>query len=203
MERLEEATKASTCSCRASRGVREPRRRGLRVRRLRQRARWLSQAECVGGVADDAVAGVAQEGGTTRLTRQEARLALAAAVVGAPGGRGDDAHQGLRRVGVEIIGHDVPAGRRRGGRHPPWIWARKSAAVRGGPPRGAATAPVATSRLGMQVRVPWRTYSNSRRSTLPGAGGRPGGVRSRACTPVSSSVRSTRAPRAANPAAAR
>ena len=84
-----------------------------------------------------------------------------------------------------------------------WMWARKSASVRVGPQEGATTWPVTTSRLTMKVRVPWRTYSNSRRSTLPGSGGKPGCVRSSAWTPVSSSVLMIRSPRAASSGAAR
>src|SRR5687767_11062824 len=53
------------------------------------------------------------------------------------------------------------------------------------------------SRLRMNERVPWRTYSNSRRSTLPGASGRPGCLRSSAWTPVNSSVLMVRSPRSA------
>ena len=36
--------------------------------------------------------------------------------------------------------------------------------------------------------MPWRRYSNSRRSTLPGAIGSPGAMRSRAWMPVISSM---------------
>src|SRR5581483_7931633 len=45
-----------------------------------------------------------------------------------------------------------------------------------------------TAQRRMNERVPWRRSSNSRRSTLPGTSGSPGGVRSSAWTPVSSSV---------------
>jgi len=38
--------------------------------------------------------------------------------------------------------------------------------------------PVTMSRLRMKVRVSWRMYSNSRRSTFPAASGRFGSVRS-------------------------
>ena len=48
--------------------------------------------------------------------------------------------------------------------------------MRVGPQEGATICPVATSRLRMKGRVPWRTYANSRRATVPGAGG-PAGVR--------------------------
>src|SRR5256885_8619939 len=47
----------------------------------------------------------------------------------------------------------------------PWTWARKSASVRVGPPAGASTAPLTTSRERMNEQVPWRIYSNSRRGT--------------------------------------
>jgi len=82
-------------------------------------------------------------------------------------------------------------------------WATKSASVRVGPHDGATIWPVATSRLRMKVVVPWRTYANSRRSTLPGARGKPGYARSSACTPVSSSLLMTRSPAAARAGAAR
>src|SRR5436190_548538 len=75
-----------------------------------------------------------------------------------------------------------------------WTWARKSASVRVGPAYGAMTWPATMSRLRMNERVPWRMYSNSRRSTLPGASGRPGCLRSRAWTPVNSSVLTQRSP---------
>jgi len=82
------------------------------------------------------------------------------------------------------------------------MWATKASAVRVGPYAGAMTRPVATSRLRMKVAVPWRTYANARRSTWPGARGRPGGVRSSACTPVNSSLLTIRAPAAARAGAA-
>ena len=63
--------------------------------------------------------------------------------------------------------------------------------------------PVTTSRLRMKLRVPWRMYSNSRRSTVPGVSGRFGAVRSRAWTPVISSVLSTRSPCSASSGARR
>jgi len=81
-------------------------------------------------------------------------------------------------------------------------WATKSASVRVGPYDGASTRPVATSRLRMKVIVPWRISAHSRRSIVPGAGGNPGCVRSSACTPVSSSALTTRAPAAASAGAA-
>src|SRR5438552_3113581 len=49
--------------------------------------------------------------------------------------------------------------------------ARKSSDLRVGPAYGATTFPVTTSRLTMKARVPWRMYSNSRRSTLEGGQG--------------------------------
>ena len=58
------------------------------------------------------------------------------------------------------------------------------------------------SQIARQVGVPWRMYANARRSTLPGASGSPGGLRSSACTPVSSSVLRIRSPAAASVGAA-
>ena len=43
-----------------------------------------------------------------------------------------------------------------------------------------STLPVATSKAAIRVCVPWRRYSNSRRSTLPGIIGSPGAMRSKA-----------------------
>jgi len=60
------------------------------------------------------------------------------------------------------------------------MWARKSASVRVGPTDGQMTFPLTTSKLIMNDSVPWRMYSNSRRSTLPGRSGKPGAARSRA-----------------------
>ena len=73
-------------------------------------------------------------------------------------------------------------------------WARKSASVRVGPQAGTGTWPVTTSRLRTNERVPCRIYSNSRRCTLPGASGKSGCLRSRACTPVNSSVLTVASP---------
>ena len=53
------------------------------------------------------------------------------------------------------------------------MWARKSASVRVGPTDGQMTSPLTTSELMMNHNVPWRTYSNCRRSILPGRRGRP------------------------------
>src|SRR6266542_7157804 len=50
---------------------------------------------------------------------------------------------------------------------------------------------------------PWRMYSNSRRSTLPGRSGRPGAARSSAWTHVISSVLITRSPAATRVGACR
>ena len=77
------------------------------------------------------------------------------------------------------------------------------ASVRVGPSVGATTCPVTTSRLRMTVHVPCRMYSNSRRSTLPGASGKPGCLRSSAWMPVSSSVVTMRSPWGASAGAAR
>ncbi len=84
-----------------------------------------------------------------------------------------------------------------------WTWARKSASVRVGPEKGAISWPVTTSRLKMKLQVPCRTYSNSMRSTLPGSIGKAGHLRSKACTPVSSSVLIIRSPCWASVGAAR
>ena len=59
-------------------------------------------------------------------------------------------------------------------------WPAKSASVRVGPIVGGSTRPVTTSKLPMSVWVPWRTYSNSRRSTRPGRTGSVGAARSSA-----------------------
>ena len=69
--------------------------------------------------------------------------------------------------------------------------AAKSASVRVSatlPP----TLPVATSRWAISACVPWRIYSNSRRSTLPGLIGREGAMRSSAWMPVISSTETVR-----------
>src|SRR4029450_10410775 len=79
------------------------------------------------------------------------------------------------------------------------VWsmcAVKSASVRVGPTVGATRRPWTTSKLAMRHCVPWRTYSNSRRSTWPGRPGSVGAARSRAWIPVISSVLTTCPPRA-------
>src|SRR5947207_8530924 len=83
------------------------------------------------------------------------------------------------------------------------MWAAKSASVRVGPTDGQITWPVTTSKLIMNDSVPWRMYSNSRRSTLPGRSGKPGAARSRAWTPVISSVLMVRSPAATRAGASR
>src|SRR5437867_8529682 len=77
------------------------------------------------------------------------------------------------------------------------MWVAKSASVRVGPTVGATSRPCTTSQLAMRHCVPWRTYSNSRRSTCPGRTGSVGAARSRAWMPVISSVLTTWPPRAA------
>jgi len=69
--------------------------------------------------------------------------------------------------------------------------ATKSASVRVSatlPP----TLPVTTSKWAISVWVPWRTYWNSRRSTLPGRMGRDEAMRSSAWMPVISSTATVR-----------
>src|SRR5438876_1384723 len=83
------------------------------------------------------------------------------------------------------------------------MWARKSASVRVGPTEGQMTPQGTTSKLTMNDSVPWRMYSNSRRSTLPGLSGKPGAARSRAWTPVISSVLIVRSPAATRAGASR
>src|SRR5882724_7485063 len=58
-------------------------------------------------------------------------------------------------------------------------WRRSSAVRRGR--HCPKTRPVFTSKAASRARVPCRTYSNSRRPARPGAGRRPGCLRSRAC----------------------
>src|SRR4030095_235575 len=74
------------------------------------------------------------------------------------------------------------------------IWLTKSSSVRVGPMDGVTTVPCATSKLAINVTVPRRIYSNSRRSACPGSMSRGGCVRSSAWMPVISSVDSTRSP---------
>jgi hypothetical protein len=79
-------------------------------------------------------------------------------------------------VDVEIVAHDAPAhGRRRRG---------EERFEEGVPARLPPTLPVTTSKWAISVWVPWRTDSNSRRSTLPGRMGRDGAMRSSAWMPV-------------------
>src|SRR5262249_14980078 len=74
------------------------------------------------------------------------------------------------------------------------IWFTKSSSVRVGPIDGITTVPCATSKLAINVTVPRRIYSNSRRSSCPGSMSRVGCVRSSAWMPVISSVDSPRSP---------
>src|SRR5712692_7218500 len=73
-------------------------------------------------------------------------------------------------------------------------WVAKSASVRVGPMLGAITWPVATSKLAIRHWVPWRAYSNSCRSILPGRSTSGGCSRSKACIPLFSSVLTVRTP---------
>jgi hypothetical protein len=84
---------------------------------------------------------------------------------------------GLGKVDIEIVADDIP----------PDIRGAKSFSVRV-LPITPSTLPVATSKAAIRVCVPWRRYSNSRRSTLPGTIGSPGAIRSRAWMPVISSM---------------
>jgi hypothetical protein len=156
----------------------------------------------VGGMTPNGVTRVAQEGGAAGLAGEAAGLALGAQVVRGAGEGGDVAHQGLRLVDIQVVDAEVPAaGLGIGGDGLPDV-ATKSASVRVGPCEGASAWPLTTSRLRMKVVVLWRIYSNSRRSTRPGASGKPGFLRSRAGPPVSSSVLTTRSPAAAKAGAA-
>jgi len=111
-------------------------------------------------VEDDAVARVAEERRPARLAGEDAALALL------PRSR-PEARATKRTSAAAGAVATTPA-----------MWARKSASVRVGPHAGATICPVTTSRLTMKDRVPCRTYANSRRATLPGAGGSPGCLRS-------------------------
>ena len=107
------------------------------------------------------------------------------------------------RWSIQVVDHHMPPRRLGIGRDHALHVRQKVGLGPGRAADGASTWPVATSRLRINVQVPWRIYSNSRRSTLPGASGSPGYLRSSACTPVSSSVLTTRSPCGANVGASR
>src|SRR5258708_40265066 len=68
------------------------------------------------------------------------------------------AHQRFRLMDIQIVQDQMPLG---GGR----AAFNQALEVRVGPEDGSMTCPVTTSKLRNQDNVPWRMYSNSRRST--------------------------------------
>ena len=64
----------------------------------------------------------------------------------------------------------------------------------GGSPRGFDHLPAHHIKSDKPVSVPCRTYSNSRLNTWPGCIGKSGCLRSKACTPVNSSMLMVRSP---------
>jgi hypothetical protein len=153
-------------------------------------------------VTDKPMRRMAQKRGTTLARVPDATVTLPAQVTVQGRRICPPAPQRLGAVEIQLVDHEVPSPGRRIGAPTPCTWARKSAAGRGGPPGGAIIGPVTIARLRMNEQVPGRRYSTARRSTWPGTSGNPGCVRSRAGPPVSSSVLSTRSPRAARAGAA-
>ena len=89
------------------------------------------------------------------------------------------ANDGLGEMDVEVVANDIPpcVG---GGTAQQGV--EKTSEVLLGP--GVAdhpmTLPIVTSKPAIRVCAPWRRYSNSHRSTLPGFIGNPGAMRSSA-----------------------
>ena len=150
-----------------------------------------------GVVEDDAVAGVAQEGGAARLAGEDAGLALLAQVRGQARRLRDEAHQGLGLVGVEVVDDEVPARGGRVGRDDALDVGEEvglgagRAAGRGDDLAGGhvAAEDEGAGAVADVLELPPLDLARA-------AGGRPGCLRSSACTPVSSSVLTIRAPRA-------
>jgi hypothetical protein len=107
---------------------------------------------------------------------------------------GHQAHQACGLMNIEIVDHKVPPGRLVIRGHGASNVCHKVLFGACRPSDGATTVPCATSKLAINVNVPRRIYSNSRRSSWPGSMSLVGCLRSSAWIPVISSVDSTCSP---------
>ena len=106
---------------------------------------------------------------------------------------GDQPHQGLGLMRVELIHDKEPRGLRIS-RHSLGDMRCKVFLGSAWSYGGRHPSPVATSKLAIKHCVPWRRYAYSGRSTRPGCIGNVGAARSNACIPVFSSVLMTCSP---------
>jgi hypothetical protein len=131
-------------------------------------------------VKDDAMVFLAQKRFAGCLGSEHAGLTFDAEVAVEAAMLRNKANDGLGEMDVEVVADDIP----------PCVLAAallskvsrkraKSCSVRVSPIT-PATLPVVTSKPAIRVCVPWRRYSNSHRSTLPGFIGNPGAMRSSA-----------------------
>ena len=86
---------------------------------------------------------------------------------------------GLGEMDVEVVANDIPpcVG---GGAAQQGVEKTSKVLLGRVSPITPATLPIVTSKPAIRVCVPWRRYSNSHRSTLPGFIGNPGAMRSSA-----------------------
>src|SRR5580704_13782258 len=89
------------------------------------------------------------------------------------------ANDGLGEMDVEVVADDIPPCVGGGAAQQSVEKRAKSCSVRVSPIT-PTTLPMVTSKPAIRVCVPWRRYSNSHRSTLPGFIGNRGAMRSSA-----------------------
>src|SRR5580700_10017251 len=106
------------------------------------------------------------------LGSEHAGLAFGAEVAVEAAMLRNQANDGLGEVGVEVVADDVPPCV--GGGAAQHIVEKTCKILLGPPVADHACDLAVTSKPAIRACVPWRRYSNSRRSTLPGFIGNPG-----------------------------
>jgi len=150
----------------------------------------------------DPVSGIVQECLARRRRLEDAEFPLLAEVFVDATRLGNKAGGTLGETSVEIFADHVPHYCRRR-RIKQVSRERDEICLRTGIADRARTSLVATSKAAISAFMPWRTYSNSRRSTCPDFIGRLGAARSSAWMLVISSMEMVRTPCSAAAGAAR
>src|SRR4030081_146662 len=130
-------------------------------------------------VEGDAMVSLAQKRFAGCLGSEHAGLTFDAEVAVEAAMLRNKANDGLGEMDVEVVADDIPpcVG---GGAAQQGIEKTCKVLLRPVSPITPATLPIVTSKPAIRVCVPWRRYSNSHRSTLPGFIGNPGAMRSSA-----------------------